>query len=109
MKVMVPISVLKKKKFDAHNIYKKKVTFSDEIGTQNEYDLPPVCSTISGHEYQVAHVENNENLTKRLKREPLRFYIKNNFFIIVKIVKCKKTHIYYEEFKILVFYSDMLC
>lgn len=93
MKVMVPVSVLKKKKGgDPNKIYKKKVTFSDEITPQNEYDmsdLPPLCSSFSGHEYQIVQVENNEILIKRLKREPLRFFVKTNFFINVKIVKCK--------------------
>ncbi|KAL5289850.1 ZFYVE9 family protein [Megaselia abdita] len=92
MKVMVPVSALKKNKCDSHNMYKKKVTFSDEINTeiaQDKYlqDLPPICSSVSGYEYQTFQVKNDENLIRRLKNESLRFYIKNNFFINAKIVR----------------------
>lgn len=93
MKVMVPVSALKKKNDSTKN-YKKKVTFSDGICAGSlilkNYiqHLPPICSSYTGMEFQINQVENDVNLIKRLKKEQLRFFIKNNFFVNAKIVKC---------------------
>lgn len=110
MKVMVPVSALKKQNCESKKIFKKKVTFSDQIyckNTQGNEELPPLCSSLYGLEYLILQVENNENLIKRLERESLRFYIKANFFLNVKIVKCKSY--VFLIFNYYSFFSVMLC
>lgn len=52
-----------------------------------ENGLPPICiSSKEGGEVDYKVVRNDGSLLDRLQNETLKFIIKNNFFVLVKIV-----------------------
>lgn len=50
--------------------------------------LPPICVS-TRTEFKYADVNNNEQLIERLQNQQLKFMIQRNFYVLVKIVKCK--------------------
>lgn len=54
----------------------------------NDAILPPIC-TSTRTEFKYAEVINNEQLIERLKSQQLKFMIQRNFYVLVKIIKCK--------------------
>lgn len=50
--------------------------------------LPPICAS-TRTEFKYAEVTNNEQLIERLQTQQLKFMIQRNFYVLVKIVKCK--------------------
>lgn len=54
----------------------------------NDAILPPICIS-TRTEFKYAEVTNNEQLIERLKTQQLKFMIQRNFYILVKIIKCK--------------------
>lgn len=53
--------------------------------------LPPICIS-TRTEFKYAEVNNNEQLIERLNNQQLKFMIQRNFYVLVKIVKCKFFH-----------------
>lgn len=54
----------------------------------NDAILPPICIS-TRTEFKYAEVTNNEQLIERLKSQQLKFMIQRNFYVLVKIIKCK--------------------
>lgn len=52
-------------------------------------DLLPPIYTSTKTEFKFTDVSNNIELIDRLKNETLKFAIQRNFFVLVKIIKCK--------------------
>lgn len=50
--------------------------------------LPPICIS-TRTEFKYAEVNNDEKLLERLQTQQLKFMIQRNFYVLVKIVKCK--------------------
>lgn len=54
----------------------------------DEDSLPPIY-TSTKTEYKFTEVANNLDLINRLKDETLKFALQRNFFVFIKIIKCK--------------------
>lgn len=54
----------------------------------NDTILPPICIS-NRTEFKYADVINNEQLIERLKSQQLKFMIQRNFYVLVKIIRCK--------------------
>lgn len=52
-------------------------------------DLLPPIYTSTKTEFKFTDVLNNIDLIERLKNETIKFAIQRNFFVLVKIIKCK--------------------
>lgn len=52
-------------------------------------DLLPPIYTSTKTEFKFTEIANNIDLINRLKNETLKFAIQRNFFVLVKIIKCK--------------------
>lgn len=57
--------------------------------TKDNGKLPPICIS-TRTEFKYVDVTNNKQLIERLQREQLKFMIQRNFYVLVKIVKCKE-------------------
>ncbi|KPU76042.1 uncharacterized protein Dana_GF12817, isoform C [Drosophila ananassae] len=51
-----------------------------------ENGLPPICITLKDGEVDYKVVRNDGSLLERLQNETLKFIVKNNFYVLVKIV-----------------------
>ncbi|KAH8254901.1 hypothetical protein KR026_002271 [Drosophila bipectinata] len=51
-----------------------------------ENGLPPICVTLKDGEVDYKVVRNDGSLLERLQNETLKFIVKNNFYVLVKIV-----------------------
>ncbi|KAH8301797.1 hypothetical protein KR059_011835 [Drosophila kikkawai] len=51
-----------------------------------ENGLPPICLSKEGGEVDYKVVRNDASLLERLQNETLKFIVKNNFFVLVKVV-----------------------
>lgn len=54
-----------------------------------ENGLPPICLTLKDGEVDYKVVRNDGSLLERLQNETLKFIVKNNFYVLVKIVNSK--------------------
>lgn len=54
----------------------------------NDVTLPPICLS-TRTEFKYAEVTNNEQLIERLQKQQLKFMIQRNFYVLVKLVKCR--------------------
>lgn len=72
----------------------RKLPPSDAQGCFIPYEenaLPPICVSSSGNSNSICDVEykevrNDADLLERLQRETLKFIVKNNFYVLVKVV-----------------------
>lgn len=55
-----------------------------------DFKLPPICVS-TRTEFKYAEVNNNDQLIERLQTQQLKFMIQRNFYVLVKIIKCKCT------------------
>lgn len=71
----------------------RKLPPSDAQGCFIPYEepsLPPICVTRGeGGDVEYKEVRNDADLLDRLQRDTLKFIIKNNFYVLVKVVNSK--------------------
>lgn len=61
---------------------------STPTNTSADSKLPPICIS-TRCEFKYADVANDEKLMERLQSQQLKFMLQRNFYVLVKIIKCK--------------------